>query len=81
MQVDAKPAGTAETAAAPAIAASMPKVDLKETLTSKIPEKGKSISLAEALEGLPADKIQEALAGLRVQKGKKDKFELSVGYA
>lgn len=67
--------GVADSTAAPV------KVDLKDTLTSKVPEKGQSISLADALAGLPADKIQEALAGLRVQRGKKDKFELSVGYA
>ena len=81
MQFDNKSAATAETAVSPAAAFPTPKVDLKETLSSTIPEKGKSISLAEALAGLPADQIQEALAGLRVQKGKKDKFELSVGYA
>lgn len=56
------------------------KIDLKETLASKIPEKGKSVSLAECFGDLPADQIKEALAGLRVQRGKKDRFELSIGY-
>lgn len=81
MQVDKPAANGVVAEAVPVAAGPSAKVDLKETLTSKIPEKGKSISLADALADLPADKIQEALAGLRVQKGKKDKYELSVGYA
>lgn len=79
MQVDKPAVNGASAPTTPAEPA--PKVDLKETLDTKVPEKGKSVSLAECLAGLSAEKIQEVLGGLRVQRGKKEKFELTVGYA
>ncbi|KAK9899715.1 hypothetical protein P389DRAFT_164781 [Cystobasidium minutum MCA 4210] len=81
MEVDVKPAANGASTESTSPSEPAPKVDLKETLESKVREKGKSVSLAECLAGLSAEKIQEVLGGLRVQRGKKERFELTVGYA